>query len=78
MSDPNFDPTAAAKAQEAYCDQHEFPMYAPANGICYRCGMNIYIPKSFRDHDAVYGFSVEDASKQLITSCPHCNYSFVE
>jgi len=73
-----FNPIEAAKAQEDYCNEHELPMFAPANGICYRCCNNIYDPITYRDHDKVYGISVEDAGNQLITSCPHCNYSFVE
>ena len=76
--DKTYDPTKAAKAQEAYCEQNEVPMFAPANGICSRCGMNIYMPHSFRDHDAVYGISVEVASRSLITSCPHCNATFCD
>lgn len=73
-----YDTIKAAKAQEAYCDQHECPIFAPSDGICPRCGKNIYEPHSFRDHDAVYGFSIEAAGNQLITHCDHCNYSFVE
>ena len=79
MNDLIFDPTEAAKAQEAYCDRNEVPMYAPANGICYRCGRNIYDPITYRGHEnKTYGISVEVASRSLITSCPHCNYSFVD
>ncbi len=72
-----FNPTKAAKAQEAYCDQHEAPMFAPANGICYRCRRNIYLPSN-GSHGAVYGITVEQAGSRLVTGCPHCNYSFVE
>ena len=79
MNDLIFDPTAAAKAQEDYCRQQEVPMFAPASGICARCGRNIYDPITYRGHeDKTYGFSVANAGIQLITSCPHCNYSFVE
>lgn len=73
----NFNPTQATKAQEAYCDEHECPMFAPRNGLCYRCGRNIFLPTNARD-GAVFGITVESAGKRLITSCPHCNYSFVE
>ena len=77
-TDTNFNPTAADKAQREYCEAHETPMFAPSNGICYRCANNIYLPHKYRDHDTVYGITIEDAGKRLITSCPHCNYSFVE
>jgi len=79
MNDLIFDPTEAAKAQEAYCDRNEVPMYAPANGICYRCGRNIYDRITcLGGGKKSYGISVEVAGRSLITSCPHCNYSFVE
>ena len=73
----NFNPTAAAKAQQDYCEAHEAPMFAPTGGLCFRCGYNIYLPVN-GSRGAVHGITVEDAGKRLITSCPHCNYSFVE
>ena len=79
MNDLIFDPTEAAKVQEAYCNQREIPMFAPSDGICFHCGRNIYDPITYRGReDKTYGISVEADGKQLITSCPHCNYSFVE
>ena len=73
----NFDPTKAAQAQEAYCNQREVPMFAPRNGLCYRCGYNIFLPIN-GSHGSVLGVTVEDAGKKLITGCPFCNCSFVE
>ncbi|MBR6905981.1 MAG: hypothetical protein IKN33_03410 [Selenomonadaceae bacterium] len=73
----NYDPIKAAKAQEAYCDQHECPMFAPRDGRCYRCGYNIFLPFN-ASHGAVLGITVEEAGKKLITGCPICNYSYVE
>lgn len=67
-----YDPAAAAKAQEAYCDAHEIPMFAPIN--CPRCGHGIYDP--YPNPNLCY--SVEDAGSKLITGCPYCHYSFVE
>ena len=79
MNNQTFDPTEAAKAQDSYCTQHEVPMFAPSDGICYHCGRNIYDPITYRGReDHTYGISVEEAGKRLISSCPHCNYSFVE
>lgn len=65
-----FDPAAAAKEQEAYCERHELPMFAPESGICPRCGRSIFQGPS--------GISVEEAGRRLITGCPHCDMSFVE
>lgn len=71
-----FNHTKAQKAQEAYCDEHEIPTFAPAGGICPRCGYNIYLPTVRRNH--TFGITVEQAASTHITSCPHCSYSFVE
>lgn len=76
--DNNFNPKLAIQAQEDYCERNECPMFAPGNGLCPRCGRNIYEPHRFRDHNTVYGIAVNQAGSTLITGCPHCNYSFVE
>lgn len=57
----------AARAQEAYCDGQEAPMFAPRDGICPACGRNIY-----------EALTVEQAGTRLITGCPLCHYSFLE
>lgn len=53
--------------QETYCDNHGFPMFIPAFGICYRCGCNLatLIDEQY-------------ASNHLITSCPKCHVSFCD
>jgi len=74
-----YNPIEAAEAQKHYCDRQEVPLYAPANGWCSRCGRNIYEPYTYRGkEEQTYGISVDEAGSRLITSCPHCNYSFVE
>lgn len=73
MNGGNFNPPKANRAQIKYCDEHECPVFAPMNGVCYRCGYNIYLPTNGKG-----GITVEDAGRKLITSCPHCSYSFVE
>ena len=35
----DFKPIAAAKAQRDYCDEHGYLLFAPRDGLCYRCGM---------------------------------------
>jgi len=75
-----FNSIEAAKAQEAYCNKHEVPMFAPTNGWCSRCGRNIFEPYPVR-HGAetvTLGISVEEAGKRLISGCPHCNATFVD
>lgn len=58
----------AVEAQERYCEENELPCYAPSNGRCPNCQRNIYLD----------GYGIRHASRNLITCCPHCHYSFVE
>lgn len=73
----SYDPKRAIKAQILYCHREKVPMYAPPDGRCPRCGMQIY-----RELKTSYGYSlgitIERAESGLITGCPFCNYSFVE
>lgn len=61
------DKVAAAKAQDAYCERHNVPRFAPSDGRCYRCYSNIYTK-----------ISVGEAGNRLITACPHCRASFCD
>lgn len=78
--DRTFDIDAAIEAQERYCKEHQRPNFAPTNGYCDHCGKNIYNPITLRGRrgDTVYGISVEEAGTSPITSCPHCQTSFVD
>ena len=58
-----------AKAQMQYCVEHDYPLFAPRNGICWRCKQNIYSDK---------GYTYDVARKALITYCPHCHASFTD
>lgn len=58
--------TARRKAQIKYCTEHSI-LFAPSDGICWNCGKQIY--------DAI---TLEYASTQLVTGCPHCHRSFVD
>ena len=79
MSDKIFDTVSAAKAQAAYCDKHEIPMFAPADGLCRSCYRNIYAPSLYSAREGqTYGISVEEAGSRLISGCPHCNTTFVD
>ena len=73
----NFNPRRAKAAQEAYCDEHEIPMFAPHDGICPHCSRSIYLPTN-GPRGMIYGYSVEYAENHHITGCPYFNYSFVE
>lgn len=72
-----FNPVKAAEAQKAYCEKNEYPQFAPANGICWYCNRNIYIPTN-GSAGAVLGITVESAGNFLITGCPHCHHSYCD
>lgn len=56
------------KLQEEYCKRTmKTPQYAPSDGICWRCGRQIY--EEYGD---------EYASNNLVTGCPYCHMSYVE
>lgn len=44
--------------------------FAPANGICYRCGRNIA--------EGEKAITLEQLGDYIITGCPYCNYSFCD
>ena len=64
-----FNTLAAINAQKKYCEEKHLPYFAPKDGRCWRCGKNIY---------SINGISVEQATNNLITGCPFCNYSYCE
>jgi len=72
-----YDTEKAIAAQNQYCAEKGFPHFAPHTGRCYRCGRDIY---SEIEHPTgrKTGITVERASHELITGCPHCNYSFCD
>ena len=65
-----YDVLKASLAQEEYCREKKMPYFAPSNGICWSCKKNIY--------EDLIGISVEEASVELITGCPHCYKSFLD
>ena len=77
MKTETFDIKKACEAQEKYCKEKNYPHFAPLNGRCYECNYNIY---QHIDHGRGYksGYSVEKASCELITGCPHCHISYCE
>lgn len=83
----NYNTIKAIEGQRKYCEEKEFPHFAPSSGRCYRCNKNIYEPiehvrKNWQTGEVVgsyiTGISVEKASSELITGCPHCNRSYCD
>ena len=67
---------SAIKAQKELCNRTGNPHFAPSNGNCYSCRMNIYDKKTVGDYEK--GITVESAGRSLITGCPHCNRSYCD
>ena len=79
MGEPSYDVNASIACQKRYCEKNGYPMFAPADGVCYSCGRNIYSPRLARGNPDVYtGIATFRAGCTLITGCPHCNYSFCD
>ena len=72
------DPKRSPGLQEKYCERNDYPYFAPSDGRCYRCHMNIYADLKRLDGGISTGISVWKAGHRLVTGCPHCHYSFVE
>lgn len=76
-----YDVSRSIDSQERLCKERDLPLFAPHNGICYRCHEQIYEKKEsigWQGRKYTTGITTEKAGKSLVTGCPHCNYSFCE
>lgn len=64
---------SAIAAQKQYCKDNKAPHFAPEDGFCWSCGHQIYA-----DAGSSTGRSIEYASTELITGCPHCHRSYCD
>ena len=67
--------------QRAYCERHEYPHFAPGNGVCWKCHEQIYQPKErpgWNGRKYTTGIGTKSAGEVLVTGCPHCNVSYCE
>ena len=64
---------ACIEAQAKYCKDHHDPHFAPEDGFCWSCGNQIYASAN-----GSRGESLEYASNELITGCPHCHRSYCD
>lgn len=71
-----FDREQSKKAQDAYCTTNKSPHFAPFSGLCYHCGNDIYSEIDRGTYKT--GISVERATNELITGCPHCHHSYCD
>ena len=76
MEPETFNVNEACKAQKTLCEENKYPDFAPSSGRCYSCGQNIYTQIDHGTHKT--GISVERATRELITGCPHCHRSYCD
>ncbi|MCM3456565.1 hypothetical protein M3685_21940 [Heyndrickxia oleronia] len=80
---PKFEVQTSIDAQANYCKNNHLPHFAPYDGLCWNCNQNIYLPgKRFWrgnfDGRESEGISVDKASNELVTGCPHCFRSYCD
>lgn len=87
-----FNVLKARTSQENYCKEKKLPHFAPESGRCWKCNRNIYeqigwkveygrriqVPLDSKELHHTTGITVEKAGKELVTGCPHCNWSYCE
>ena len=88
-----FDALRAREAQEALCKEKDYPHFAPKSGRCWKCNRNIYEQIGWSKYEfgrkkqvkldspelvSTTGITLEKASKELVTGCPHCNRSYCD
>ncbi|MGG3471511.1 hypothetical protein ABES02_29105 [Neobacillus pocheonensis] len=67
-----YDVEVSCLAQKEYCKANDVPNFAPSDGICWSCDINIY------KLNGNSGISVEKAGSEHITGCPHCKRTFLD
>lgn len=82
MENQKFNVDESLKAQRDLQKQKGYPGFAPSDGICYRCKRQIYAKienkNEITGETYFTGVSVEKASSELITGCPHCHRSYCD
>jgi len=78
-----YNAVSSRMAQADLCNAKNAPHFAPESGLCWSCRKQIYEPltrkmRGFKMEiiEVTTGISVEKATKELITGCPHCNRSY--
>lgn len=74
----HFSVSDSMAAQKRYCKEKIYPHFAPVSGICWKCNQQIYAEGKNRSGNLSKGISVEKAGSELITGCPHCNWSYCD
>lgn len=61
------------EAQKKYAQKNKTLWFAPSNGICFSCGKNIFHSTQWSQ-----GITLEMATNEIITGCPHCFRTFCD
>lgn len=92
MLDKQYDVNLAIANQNKLCKEKDYPHFAPNSGRCWKCGRNIYnkhgwkveygrqieVPLDSEELRYTTGVTVEEAGKNLVIGCPHCNRSYCD
>ncbi|OEH86223.1 hypothetical protein BHU72_11855 [Desulfuribacillus stibiiarsenatis] len=77
----------SVQGQKTLCKERQLPHFAPSDGRCWSCKRNIYETKENKMRNwqtgeitgtYLTGITVEQASKELVTGCPHCSRSYCD
>ena len=73
---------ALVEAQHEHCRKINVPMFIPKDGICFRCGRNIFedatMKNTYTGREYVSRGYKNIVSSELITGCPHCCWSYCD
>ncbi|HHT03564.1 MAG TPA: hypothetical protein GX005_04490 [Bacteroidales bacterium] len=81
MEERTYDINKSITAQERYGIDNNLPQFAPGDGNCFSCKRNIYTKFEREERNRlskevtgirITGITLERASNELITGCPHC------
>lgn len=85
MENQEYNIQLSIKGQKEQCEKTGAPHFAPKSGVCWKCRKNIYtphkqihLPGTQYESELTTGISIEKASSQLVTGCPHCNRSYCD
>ena len=64
---------ACIQKQKDVCSEKHYPLFAPSDGVCFKCGKNIY-----QNYESDNKVSDGETGEKFITGCPHCNRSYCD
>ncbi|NDK08264.1 hypothetical protein EOM39_03365 [Candidatus Gracilibacteria bacterium] len=71
-----FDVKLSIDNQSELCKLLGYQNFTPNDGVCYRCGFNIF--EEIQNGNFKTGIDVHRASSEHVTGCPHCCRSYCD